>query len=290
MSAYLRDDSHVVLFRVADHYKRLKASCQKLALPAPPFTLFENGLHEVLKLRIQFDNPAPSRLIYLRPLVLGTTPHVMPVLSQEYLFTITAAPYFLSAMPDRISLKIEHQHRRTAEKGLGDAKTASNYAHQFAPTEKAKLKGYDALLWLDSGSPDRISEASSMNVFFMTKQGLFTPCLNEHLLPGLTRDSAIRIAREKLGLLVSETPIKIGDIEAWHKEGELLGMFISSTARGIRPVSRLNVSGEDVIFDVINDTTCHLIANLVQEIKEGIGDDPFDWRSVVPLCPNDTSY
>jgi branched-chain amino acid aminotransferase len=233
--------------------------------------------------REQFDNPLPSRLIYIRPVIFGTTPHIMPIPSVDYLLTVSVAPYFPSALPERLRLKVEPTFRRTAERGLGSAKTASNYAHQFAPSETAKQQGYDALLWLESGSSERITEASSMNVFFVTTQGILTPSLNEQLLPGLTRASAIRVAREELGMNVREVPITTGDIESWHRGGKLEGMFITSTARGVRPVSALNLSGEDISFDIRKDFACHAIASRLRELREGTGDDPYGWRQTLML-------
>ena len=57
------------------------------------------------------------------------------------------------------------------------------------------MKGYTQVLWLDANELKYIEEVGTSNVFFLIDDELVTPPLKGTILPGITRDSALQLAR-----------------------------------------------------------------------------------------------
>jgi branched-chain amino acid aminotransferase len=84
------------------------------------------------------------------------------------------------------------------------AKAAGNYLNSILATQESRRNGYDESILLDiSGN---VSEASGENIFLVRRNKIYTPYYSESALEGITRESAITIARE-LGYEVVERPI-----------------------------------------------------------------------------------
>ncbi|HJS81878.1 MAG TPA: branched-chain amino acid transaminase [Nitrososphaera sp.] len=84
------------------------------------------------------------------------------------------------------------------------AKAAGNYLNSILATQESRRNGYDESILLDlSGN---VSEASGENIFLVRKNRIYTPYFAESALEGITRESAMTLARE-LGYEVIERPI-----------------------------------------------------------------------------------
>ena len=84
------------------------------------------------------------------------------------------------------------------------AKAAGNYLNSILATQESRRNGYDESILLDlSGN---VSEASGENIFLVRKGKIYTPYFADSALEGITRESAITIAR-KIGYEVIERPI-----------------------------------------------------------------------------------
>ena len=84
------------------------------------------------------------------------------------------------------------------------AKAAGNYLNSILATQESRRNGYDESILLDlSGN---VSEASGENIFLVRKNRIYTPYFSESALEGITRESAMTLAKE-LGYEVIERPI-----------------------------------------------------------------------------------
>ncbi len=91
-------------------------------------------------------------------------------------------------------------------------------------------------MFLDAAERRYIEELGGMNVFFVFADGtLVTPPLSDSILPGITRDSVITLAREA-GLTVKEEPYTIDAWRADVREGRLTEAFACGTAAVITPI------------------------------------------------------
>ena len=105
-----------------------------------------------------------------------------------------------------------------------------------------------------------------MNLFVVFKHPdggleLVTPPLDGMILPGVTRDSVLALARAPTGsipnlpsnLAVSERPVTMAEVKAASTEGRLVELFGAGTAAVISPVDRIGYMGEDVLIPTGKD-------------------------------------
>lgn len=130
------------------------------------------------------------------------------------------------------------------------------------PQKKAQELGYQQNLWVLG---DTVTEVGQMNLFVVYRDEasvihLITPPLNGQILPGVTRDSLLRLARSHAqspvvglpeGLVVEEREFTLTDLSAWSAGGNLLECFGAGTAAVVAPVCRIGIpQGEGVIRDL----------------------------------------
>jgi branched-chain amino acid aminotransferase len=115
-------------------------------------------------------------------------------------------------------------------------------------------------------------------VFFVYDDGtLVTPPLTGAILPGITRDSVITLARHA-GRTVIERPVSFADWQADAQSGKLREVFACGTAAVITPIGRVRFpEGEFAVAGgAPGEVTMGLRQQLV-DIQRGRGDDPFGW-------------
>ncbi|MEQ8171115.1 MAG: aminotransferase class IV, partial [Candidatus Eremiobacterota bacterium] len=168
---------------------------------------------------------------------------VKPALDYGHVvITSPSGPYFAGGL-NPIKLKVEEVFTRAAPGGTGEAKCAGNYAASLIAAEIAHGEGYDQVLWLDA-THQYIQEVGAMNVFLVKDDVLITPDLSGTILPGITRDSVIKLASSHFGMKVEERPVSIDEIMEGIKENKLTEIFGSGTAAVITPVGVLGYRGK----------------------------------------------
>jgi branched-chain amino acid aminotransferase len=182
-------------------------------------------------------------------------------------------PYFTAPM----RLYVEETYVRAVEGGVGYAKAAGNYAAAMYPTEQAKLKGYDQVLWTDANEHRFVQEAGVMNVLFVLGNKVITPGLDQGtILAGVTRDSVLAVARE-MGLETEERHISIDELIEAHHKGELKEVFGAGTAATISMIRELRYKEEDLFFDVDNYKVAPAILQKLNGIRYGQDPDTHGW-------------
>ena len=191
------------------------------------------------------------------------------------IFATPAGPYFSR----RIRLFAETQYIRAAQGGTGEAKAAGNYAAAILPTEKAKARGYDQVLWLDAHDFEYILEVGTMNIFFKIKGEFVTPSLDGSVLAGVTRSSVMTLLRD-MGFSVTERPVSMKEIREAAANGTLEEAFGTGTAVGIALVDEIGYQDTHIAFPQGNPVgeEVNRRLNAIKTQKEA---DPFGW--VVPV-------
>jgi branched-chain amino acid aminotransferase len=111
------------------------------------------------------------------------------------------------------------------------AKAAGNYLNSILATQESKRNGYDESILLDiSGN---VSEASGENIFIVRRGRIYTPYFADSALEGITRESAIKIAKD-IGYEVMERPIPRTEL---YMADEI---FLTGTAAEIVPVTSID--------------------------------------------------
>src|ERR1044072_5240307 len=129
----------------------------------------------------------------------------------ESLYMATAPPVgpSFSAGAKPVSVWITPEYTRAAPGGTGAAKCGGNYAAGLSAQAEAIDNGCDQVVYLDAVERTYVDELGGMNVFFVLDDGsLVTPPLTGTILPGITRDSVIKLA-QRAGRRVEERPVSV---------------------------------------------------------------------------------
>ncbi len=263
-----------LLFRPAKNAARLNFSADRMGMPHFPEDLFVEGLKQLVALDKNWIPPQEGSALYLRPFMYADEHFIGMRAATHYKFIIIASPsgpYFNK----RIKLFAETKYIRAAQGGTGEAKAAGNYAAAIKPSEMAKARGYDQVLWLDAHNFNYIQEAGTMNIFFKINGEVITPSLDGAILSGITRMSVIELLKDK-GYKVTERTISIDEIIEASKNGTLEEAFGTGTAVGIAMIqdigykdSEIYVSDENPVGQMVLDT--------INGIRSGKREDKYNW-------------
>jgi len=278
MKATVDTDGNPVLFRANKNAARLNTSADRMGMPLFPEDLFVEGLKQLVDLERNWIPPTDGSALYLRPFMYADEPFIGMRAATHYKFIIMASPAgpFFSK---RIKLWAEKQYIRAAQGGTGEAKAAGNYAAAIRPTELAKAKGYDQVLWLDAIEHKYIQEVGTMNIFFKIDGKFITPKRDGSILDGITRMSVMDVLKDK-GYEVIERAITINEIIEASKNNTLEEAFGTGTAVGIAYIQ--NIGLEDETIHVSNESPVGLeVNNTLNDIKTGRVKDKFNWITKV---------
>lgn len=274
MKATVDGQGNPMLFRPVDNAMRLNESADRMGMPHFPVELFVEGLKQLVSIEQQWIPPIDGSALYLRPFMYADEPFIGMRAATHYKFIIItspAGPFFSK----RIKLWAEKKYIRAANGGTGEAKAAGNYAAAIRPTELAKAKGYDQVLWLDAIDHKYIQEVGTMNIFFKIKGEFITPKLDGCVLNGITRKSVIELLRHE-GFSVTERLISLEEIKEASQNGTLEEAFGTGTAVGIAYIQEIGLDGETI--HVSDESPIGLkVNNLLNAVKTGKQDDLFNW-------------
>jgi branched-chain amino acid aminotransferase len=256
----------------------MQRSAQRLAMPPVPEELFFEGLETVTRACTQFIPSYSGQSLYLRPFLFGTESGYLLRNSTTFRFMVIANPVesYASGTP---SVAIERRDVRAAVGGVGAAKTAANYAASLRGSTAAVTGGHAVALWLDAASHRYIQELSGMNFFAVIDGELHTPELDTAILPGVTRDSLIRLARH-LGHTVYERRMDIDELLKQLSTGHCSEIFACGTAAIVMPISAL-ADGDNVYKSKQTNVVAGTLRESLLAIQERRAADPFNWIRVL---------
>lgn len=280
MKAYCVGTDQPSLFRPRENWLRLSRSAQRLSMPPVPEHLFFTALDVVAGALAPFVPGRSGTSLYLRPFVFGTESGYQVRNSAAFRFMVIANPVeSYSAGPMRVL--IERNDVRAAVGGVGAAKAAANYAASLRATTAAVANGYTVALWLDAREQRYIQELSGMNLFAVIGGQLHTPALDGAILPGITRDSLITLARHR-GYRVHERPMPIDELLQMLATGECSEVFACGTAAIVAPISVLADSrGVEHVPQHVDGVAAELREALLA-IQERRAPDLFRWTRAIP--------
>ncbi|HEY7571847.1 MAG TPA: branched-chain amino acid transaminase [Nitrososphaeraceae archaeon] len=141
------------------------------------------------------------------------------------------------------------------------SKAAGNYLNSILATQESKYNGYDESILLDREG--NVSEAAGENIFLIRNNVVYTPHIGTSALEGITRDTAITIAK-KHGYEVMERPIPRTEL---YFADEL---FLTGTAAEITAIVSVDrhsiCSGrEGPITKQIRETYSKIVTGQIEE-------------------------
>ncbi len=269
------------IFRPEKNAQRLNRSAERLVIPQYPVENFLEAITELVKIDYKFIPKEKGHALYIRPVVFGTGNFLGVHPSDDYRLIIMTSPvasYYPEGLKP-VKILVEDTYIRAAPGGTGSAKTGGNYAASLYSAKKANQLGYAQVLWLDAITKEFVNEVGATNIMFVIDSELITPPLDQGtILPGVTRDSVLTIARQ-WGMKVAERNISISEIKKAADNGTLQEVFGTGTAAVISPVGVLGYKGKDFI---INNQEIGPIAqkfyDTITGIQQGEIEDTYNWN------------
>ena len=281
LKAYRAPDGGALMFRPDANARRFNHSADRMSMPRLPEELFLESVKQLVRTDRAWIPSDPGGSLYLRPFMVGSEAFLGVKPSAEYLYVVIASSvgsYFKSA-GETVSVWVSQRDTRAAPGGTGAAKCGGNYAASLRAQAEAVRNGCDQTLFLDAAERRYIEELGGMNIFFVFEDGsLSTPPLDGTILPGVTRDSIITLARAA-GVEVREERYAIDQWRADAASGRLREAFACGTAAVIAPISSVRSPSE--AFTIGDPTTGGPVTKRLRtalvEIQRGLAPDPYGW-------------
>ncbi|MFQ6676994.1 MAG: branched-chain amino acid aminotransferase [Fidelibacterota bacterium] len=274
MKAYQTSKNRVVLFRPEMNAKRFSVSLKRLCMPGIDVDYFINAVLETVQDNIDYVPPFGRGSLYIRPIAWGTAPTLGVKPAEKYTFMIYVCPvgsYFKGRVKP-LNLKVAYGYHRAAPKGIGNVKAIGNYSASLYPLSQAKNMAFDEVIYLNAGNENMVEEVGSANVFALSGNILKTPKLAGSILPGITRNSVLTIAREKCGLNVQETDLSLDELLSSDE------VFCTGTAVVVTPVGKITCKEK---VHLIHNNKMGPITEKIRKTILGIQgeelEDSFEW-------------
>lgn len=275
MKATKSHDGKPLLFRPEEHIYRLNDSARRMCMPEFPEDAFLDAIHTLVKMEEGWIPPSEGSALYIRPLMFATDEAIGVRPSDKYtllIMCLPVGPYY----PKPVSLLAEEKYIRAAMGGVGEAKTAGNYAASLYPAKLAKEEGYDQIMWLDAKEFKYVQEVGTMNIFFVIDGEVVTPKTEGTILKGITRKTVIQLLEEK-GYKVTVRKISIDEVCEAYDAGKLTEVFGTGTAAVIANVDKIKYREKVMSLDIDKATVSKYAKSTINGLRNQSIEDKHGW-------------
>ena len=275
VKAFRRADGTIACFRAQAHASRLASSAHRLCMAAPPFEVFIDAVSKLVRANSGYVPPfGTGASLYIRPLLLGSSPVIGVHPSEDYIFIVLAmpvGPYYKEGLVP-VRGWVQEQYDRAAPNGVGHVKAAGNYAAALLGDKEMRARGFDISLYLDAATHTYIDEFATSNFIGITPDRRYVTPDSRSVLPSVTNDSLQRIAAD-MGFAVERRAIR------WDELGTFSEIAACGTAAVITPVHSLTRGNETLTFGD-EKTAGPALTRLYEEIQAiqyGRKEDRYGW-------------
>ena len=284
LKAYRRADGSIVMFRPWDNCKRLNKSAERMCMPEIDVDFNVEAMRKLVEVEKDWVPHTEGTSLYLRPTMIANDEALGVHAAKRYIYYIICAPsgaYYPTGLAP-IKIKVEDKYVRAVRGGMGFAKTGGNYACSIKAGADAGKEGFSQVLWLDGQELKYVQEVGAMNMMFLIDDKLVTAPLDGAILPGITRDSILTLARSE-GITVEERRLSVDELMTAADNGHLREAFGTGTAAVVSPVGHLCYRDHMVQVNDggIGKLTQHFYDTLTG-IHWGTVEDRFNW--IKPVC------
>jgi branched-chain amino acid aminotransferase len=257
------------VFRHADHYKRLARSAELYYMPLP----FDTEALRSATLELIGRNGLRS--CYIRPLAyrgygqMGLNPLDAPV-------DVTIAVWEWGAYLGEegkqkgIRAKVSSWRRISPASLIPSAKASGQYLNSVLAKIESVKAGYEEAILLDDH--DHVCEGSGENIFVVWEGRIVTPPAAASILDGITRKSAIQIARD-LGIEVIERDLARAELYLADE------VFMTGTAAELVPVREID---DHTVGDGVPGELTRAVQSAFEDALYGRDERYRDWLDPVP--------
>ncbi len=239
------------VFRLKEHLKRLFFSSSVLGMKIP------FSRKEIEKAIIDLIKINKVKQCYIRPLVIfgygvmGLYPKKAPINVIISLWT------WKKYLGKNLKVKVSKFIRIHPQSTVVEAKICGHYVNSILASIEAKKEGFDEALLLDYKG--FVAEGPGENIFLVKNKKILTPKKGS-ILPGITRDTIITIAKQKLNLKVEEKEITLKELKNADE------LFFAGTAVEVSPIVQVD---KTIISDGKEGEITKKIRELYQRIVSG---------------------
>ena len=264
------DHEKLYVFRMREHYERLIQGCRIMMLDIP------YDVDDLCAITLDLlQRCGYKEDLYIRPLAYKSEERVANLKLQDLGsdFTLIVVPFGAYIDVEGAIRCCTSSWRRVDDTIIPPrVKISGHYVNSILAKTEATLSGFDEAIMLTQDG--NVSEGSGENLFLVSNGVLYTPLVGDNNLTGITRDSAIRIATDELGLDIVERQIRRSELYLADE------IFLTGTAAHVTPVGELDVrpigdGGVGPITQQINEMYLDII----------VGNNPkyMDWCATAPL-------
>jgi branched-chain amino acid aminotransferase len=267
LKVYRHADGSLHTFRADANARRLQASAARMALPELPVAYFLQSIKELVAVDGDWVPSAPETSLYLRPFMFAKEAFLGVRPAQKVAYYVIASPagaYFSGGVAP-VSIWLSEHYSRAGKGGTGAAKTGGNYAASLIAQNEAYAEGCQQVLFLDSVEGKYIEELGGMNVVLVYKDGTLVTPQSDSILPGITRDSVLRLAEDR-GLTVERRPVSIDEWRKGYENGDIVEAFACGTAAVITPIGQ--IKAKNFTIGDINAPAGELTMSLREELTD----------------------
>src|SRR3954447_13548415 len=217
-------------------------------MPELPQDVFLQAIEHLVKIDAAWI-PGGEGSLYLRPFMFATEAFLGVRPSHECLFMLIASSVgsYFKGGAKAVTVWLSDRYTRAAEGGTGAAKCGGNYAASLLAQAEAMEQGCDQVVFLDAAEHRYVEELGGMNVCFVFDDGSITTPPLGTILPGITRDSIIRLARKE-GRAVREERYSIEQWRADAASGKLREVFACGTAAVVSAIGKIKSKNGDIVI------------------------------------------
>jgi branched-chain amino acid aminotransferase len=212
------------IFRAREHYERLLRSCKvlQISLPYTVDQLIELNIELIRRNEQHHD-------VYIRPVAYKTDEIIgvkLHGLKSDLIITSEAVGNYIDLTGMKCCVS---SWRRIDDNAIpARAKITGAYVNSAFAKSEALQNGFDEAIMLTNEG--NVSEGSAENIFLVINGELVTPAVSENILPGITRETIMELARRELGMITRERQIDRTELYGADE------IFLCGTGAQIAPV------------------------------------------------------
>jgi branched-chain amino acid aminotransferase len=223
------EKGQLFLFRVKEHYERLRNGCRILRINLPL------TIDEMIKLTVEAVERSGYREgVYIRPLAYKSQEAIgvrLHNLEDDFLIVVTTLAAYID---NETGVRCCTSSWRRIDDTMipARAKTTGLYVNSALAKTEAMERGFDEAIMLSMDG--HVSEGSGENIFLVQEGKLITPPSSDNILIGITRQTVIELAREELGIETLERSIDRSELYICDEA------FFTGTAAHVAPIIEID--------------------------------------------------
>ena len=223
------DQGVVHLFRIREHYERLRKSCKILKIG---LDLSDDELCDLTTKLV--EQAGFTEDVYIRPIAYKSQEEIGPRLHDiDDDFLVFVMPFGNYLDPDAGIRCMTSTWRRVDDLGIpARAKVNGLYINSALAKTEAQENGFDEAIMLDDRG--HVSEGSGENIFLVRDGKLITPAPSDNVLEGITHDSVVQLAKDELGIETVERSIDRSELYVADE------CFMTGTAAHVTAVTEVD--------------------------------------------------